>query len=217
MHLFGMDGEKAINNAFNEVFPAIQILNCASHFEKNIEQKVMELGITREKWKKMRSSITGAENSYGLLDAVDSDDLKNQYKHALIIWKAVINDDTKFEKFRLYFENNIYSKVEKYMTQKLLQSVGVASSRYRTHGSESMNNKVQSSYAGSSLYDSIKHLVEFLIVQLKDVFRSYLGIGPYQLKPEKKRITMSQSEKLLDNFPEKDAIINGIDVSELPE
>lgn len=103
------------------------------------------------------------------------------------------------------------------MTQEILQSVGVTASRYRTHGSESMNNKVQSSYVGSSLYDSVIHLIEFLIVQLKDVFRSYLGIGPYQLKSEKKRITMSQLEKMLVNFPEKDAIMNGIDASELPE
>jgi hypothetical protein len=33
----------------------------------------------------MRSSVTGAANSLGLLDAMNSDDLKNQFKHALNI------------------------------------------------------------------------------------------------------------------------------------
>jgi hypothetical protein len=72
------------------------------------------------------------------------------------------------------------------MTKEILSAAGVTTPRYRTHGSESMNNKVQCSYNGTSLYDSVKHIVQFIVVQLKDTFKSYLGLGPYQLKSVEK-------------------------------
>ena len=201
---FGSDGDKALIEAFTHNFPYAIQLHCFIHFQRNVAEKLKNLGFSSAISQEFLDDIFGKQigNSYqeGLVDCCSADDMDRCLSILKNTWdsREIAHLSSSESSFYAFF-NKYQSDVVKYhMRKDLRESVGLGSppSIFTTNGAESINAAIKRKVDHKEsdwpqFNEQIKSLVN---AQHEEVIRSLSQCGKYMLKLEYAHYSVTTQE-----------------------
>ncbi len=204
---FGTDDEEPLANAFDENFQRSTHLLCSIHMLKNVESRLVEMGITGKVKKEITDDIFGRQNGdiyeKGLCDAADAEQFEKQMVILKTKWASSHKNGQTFFK---WFEKNKREKFINSLISPVRQRAGLGCppSKFTTNRSERTNGVIQDYVARKcgrrrvDVYSFAVMLKELVDIQEKEVELAVVGKGKYTLHPayEGMRVTASQWVKM---------------------
>lgn len=198
----GTDDEKAIFNGVKTFFPHSLNIQCFRHMRNNISRKLQGLGVSETAAGEYLRDIFGvkrnSEVEYGLVDATSDSEFDTELKNYEIIWNEREIEDRKTNDplFHKWFLKEKADTFKKHLLLPLRISAGLGFAEYTTNANESINKKLKEKvdYKESQLGEFCSKLFSLVDSQNKDVEKSLIGVGPYELRPEYKQFEICQTD-----------------------
>lgn len=140
---FGSDGEKAIYQAFGDIFPNAVHLRCEIHMRDNVDAKLKVLGISEAVAKEMTADLFGTylgnEKYKGLVDAESKDEFEAKLESLGCKWSSV---HPQGKAFYDYFCKEKAAAFWECMSAevRIRCGLGYPPARYTQNPNESMNS-----------------------------------------------------------------------------
>lgn len=194
----GTDDEKAIFNGVKNFFPKSQNIQCFRHMRNNISRKLQGLGLAETSSREFLKDIFGAKQETGLVDVTTEDEFDTELENYAIIWNEREIEDRKTNEplFHKWFLREKATTFKKHLLLPLRISAGIGYAEYTTNANESINKKLKEKvdYKESQLGEFCSNMFSLVDGQNKDVEKSLIGAGPYELRPEYKEFEICQTD-----------------------
>ena len=191
---FGTDGDKAIIEALAHNFPYAIQLRCFLHFKKNIERKLLELGLPSSISHEFLNDIFGSRcgNTYqeGLVDSASKQEFDERLEALKQVWDSregpfAPSSGPRFYSYFLQYQADV---VRYHMRRDLRESVGLGSPplQFTTNASESINAAIKREvgYKESAWPEFNQKMRKYIESQREEILRTLSGRGQYRLTPE---------------------------------
>ncbi len=198
---FGTDDEKALANAFNNNFQCATHLLCEVHLKKNVESKLVDLGIKEELKDEITADIFGKLSGdifeSGLSDASNVSDFEQQMK--LLKQKWCDAHDKGAEFYEWFLKNKAKEFVESVIHPvRERAGLGCPPERFTTNRSERTNGVIQDfvkQKAGGKVdeYVFAQTLKELIDTQEQEIELAVVDKGEYKLREAFQHIRVSPS------------------------
>ncbi|XP_063436010.1 uncharacterized protein LOC134716921 [Mytilus trossulus] len=143
MKAMGTDGEVALANASLMAFESATQLRCFNHIQRNIKNKLQEIGVSKENKKIVISDIFGsladtALRYAGLVDCLTNIEFDQKLETLQEKW------DTLSPNFYMWFKRHYADNFKSHVIQSVRNVAGLSRSEcYTTNDNESMNSALQ--------------------------------------------------------------------------
>ena len=199
---FGTDDEQALTNAFNKNFERAIHLLCEIHLKKNVERKLIDLGITAGIKDEIQADIFGKTTAdvfeSGLSDAESEEDFFSKLSILKSKWVKMHDGCNDFyDWFNLNkaseFVNSVINPVRK------LAGLGCPPEKFNTNRSERTNGIIQDfvkrECSGSKVNEYIFALTmqKLIDVQEKEIELAVVNRGEYNLREGFKHLSVPPS------------------------
>ena len=215
---FGSDGDKALVEAFTHNFPYALQFRCFIHFQRNVEEKLKNLGFSSAVSQEFLDDIFGKHigNSYqeGLVDSCSADDMDRRLAQLESIWdsrESLHLSDSK-SSFYAFFRKYQSDVVKHHMRKDLRESAGLGlpPSIFTTNGSESINAAIKRkvNHKESDWPQFNEHVKSLVNSQHEEVIRSLSQRGKYSLKPEYAHYSVTTQEWMKMRTDQRQQIVS---------
>ena len=224
---FGTDDETALVEGFNQHFERATHVLCEIHLKKNIETKLVSMGITGEVKKTIVSDIFGrkVEGAFesGLSDAKDSEEFTVMLDSVLEKW-SILHPNA--EHFHSWFKSNKAKQFSESVISSVRQRAGLGCppEKFTTNRSERTNGVIQDFIKRECGKDKVdeytfaKSLEKLIRIQEQELEMAILGKGEYKLRDQYSHILVDPQrwDKMTDN-QRKNALsrIHGIGIEDV--
>ena len=198
---FGTDDEKALVNTFNNNFQCATHLLCEIHLKKNLETKLVDLGIKEELKDKITADIFGKISGdifeSGLSDASNVGDFEQQLKLLKQKWRDAQDKGAEFYKW--FLKNKAKEFVESVICPVRERArLGCPPERFTTNRSEHTNRVIQDfvkQKAGGKVDEFVfaQTLKELIDTQEQEIELAVVCKGEYMLREVFQHIRISPS------------------------
>ena len=191
---FGTDGDKAIVEALAHNFPYAIQLRCFLHLKKNVEHKLLELGLPSSVSQEFLNDIFGKRSGNtqreGLVDSFSSQDFMERLEALKPVWDTregpfAPSSGPRFFSHFLTYQADV---VQYHMRKDLRESAGLGSPpcQFTTNASESINAviKREVDYKESGWPEFNQKMRRFVESQREEITRALSGWGQYRLTPQ---------------------------------
>ena len=187
---FGMDGEKALENALQVQFKSAIHLRCFLHLRGNLKAKLSDLGVSKPDAQEFVKDVLGnpALLKDGLVDAEPSK-LNEQFANLKTTW-----DDREASLgslkacFHDWFEKNSLKEVRNCMLKEKRELAGLGSppEPFYTNDLESKNRvlKHQTDYKPQELPAFVEAMKTLFQEQKQEVQKAIVRLAEYKLSPK---------------------------------
>ena len=181
---FGTDGESALIQAFQQLFPSAIHLLCSNHVRRNIKDKLHELHVPESAKTAIVSDIFGSQvggcHFEGLVDARSDSEFEDGVSALTAKWRCL--DDQQYGpvgRFVSWFLTYKKSDIQNGLLRPVRQSAGLGDppAVFTTNASESINAVLKSKvhYRKSELPVLLDKLKEVIEEQDNEVERAVIG------------------------------------------
>ncbi len=174
LQAFGTDGVTNLSEAFGHNFPFALSLRCFIHFERNLKEKLLDLGVPKNVADEFVGDVMGSRQGgtyqEGLVDCTTVDEFDQSFTRLEAVWNAREKpfSGVRGPQFCQYFRQYKADAVRYSMLKGVQESAGLGSppSIYTTNASESLNKVIKQQhvlYKASQWPDfntSLKSLVD---------------------------------------------------------
>ena len=199
---FGTDDEKALENGFNNNFERATHLSCEIHLKKNLEKKLIELGITGHVKDNVIFDVFGRQNGdvfeSGLADAANKEEFENLLKCLKQRWSDAHSNGSYF--YDWFIEQKARQFLESVISPvRQRAGLGCPPERFTTNRSERTNGVIQEFVKrecnGKKVdeYVFATTLQKLINIQEKEVELAVIGQGEYKLRDRFKHISVPTS------------------------
>ncbi len=195
---FGTDDEKPLANAFNNNFQCATHLLCEVHLKKNVESKLVDLGITEELKDEITADIFGKLSGdifeSSLSDASNVSDFEQQMKLLKQKWCDAHNKGAEW-----FLKNKAKEFVESVIRPlRERAGLGCPPERFTTNTSERTNGVIQDfvkQNAGGKVDEYVfpQTLKELIDTQEQEIELAVVDKGEYKLREAFQHIRISPS------------------------
>ena len=193
LRAFGTDGDQNLSDAFEVCFTAARHLLCDIHMQDNIERKLKDLGITKDKAREYIGDIfgklTGDVKIKGLVDCLSSEEFDHKLQNLNEKWKSLHQNGNKFLKYFLEFKAEL---IKNCMSAELrsLSELGFPPRPYNQNSNECMNSVLKGDLKKDGYHSKMNEKEVVLALekiakrQEAEVKLSLIVKGEYRLKKE---------------------------------
>ena len=222
---FGTDDEKALTNAWNKNFERATHLLCELHLKKNIERKLLELGITSRVKSEIQADIfgkvTGDSFESGISDAENQNDFLSKLSVLQSKWAALHPHGGEFHN---WFSSNKAGEFIKSVIHPVRQLAGLGCppKKFDTNRSERTNGVTQDFVRREcdgpvNEYVFAKAMQKLVEAQEKELELAILNRGEYTLRNGYKHLTISPSRWRIMTEKQKDTALKKIHSTKVDE
>ena len=195
----GTDGEGPLYEAFCNVFPNAVHLRCFSHFQRNIEDKMKQLGlpqaVTKEMLRDIMGVTVGTDRYQGLVDATSEKDFREKLCALKERWDTFeqVNRSVPVGKefqpeFHDWFIREKADVIVNCMLPDARTKAGLGENpdHFYTNMCESMNKtlKCHTDYKEQELHVFIEKMQTFTQVQDNLLRKAVIRSGSWRFRPE---------------------------------
>lgn len=198
---FGTDDEKALENGFNNNFERATHLLCEIHLKKNLERKLVELGITGNTKDEFISDVFGRLIGdifeSGLTDAANKEEFDSMLNLLKQKWSNAHNNGAVFHEW--FIANKAVSFLQSVISPvRQRAGLGCPPERFTTNRSERTNGVIQEFIQQEcngkvDEYVFAVTLQKLVDMQEKEVELAVIGKGEYKIRDRFKHIFVSPS------------------------
>lgn len=185
MKAIGTDGEVALANASLMAFESATQLRCFNHIQRNIKNKLQEIGVSKKNKKIVISDIFGsladtALRYAGLVDCLTNIEFDQKLETLQEKW------DTLSPNFYMWFKRHYADNFKSHVIQSVRNVAGLSRSEcYTTNDNESMNSALQKVCGKNKTLPSfLKELKDFIKTQENQISLAIVQQGHLRLKEE---------------------------------
>ena len=186
---YGTDDEEALSGAFAENFERTTHLLCSIHLRKNVENRLIELGIKGKEKDDVLADIFGRQvgevYEHGLCDAKSPENFRCQMEHLKEKWLKI---EKKGKQFYQWFVKNKEEKFLNHVIAPVRQrgGLGCLPSKFTTNRSERTNGVIQDHIKRQlgqrhvNVFSFAVSLKDLIDMQEKEIELSLLGKGEFR-------------------------------------
>lgn len=195
----GSDRDVALRKGFSSSFPIASWLYCKGHLEQDIRRKIRELGISLAYEKPFLEDIFGSEQKkeLGLVDAESRDEFDVLLESLFPVWtrremeaRQLSNEESA--QFYQYFLKYVADDMKNTMIASIRRKVGYDDDFFFNNDPESMHHRIKTRMDKKKLTwpECVKQLKEMSEEQERNIQRALIDEGPYQVRPECRRLVV---------------------------
>lgn len=200
--VYGADGEENLFKAFGDVFGDARHLRCDIHLRDNIQQKLSELGVTKEHSIEIMSDIfgrnSGDKREGGLVDCTSSEEFDKACEFAVKKW-ANYSKGKEFVQYFLGARSDVLRKSCRADIRSMC-GLGYPPRIYTQNANECMTrlikHKKPTHYGENALtlMEYVERIKSEVRRQQDEQFLAVIGRGEYKLKKEFKFLQVNEAE-----------------------
>ena len=203
---FGTDGEEALFDAFQQVFPNAVHLLCALHMKRNVKAKLQELSIGEHIQQMVMGDIFGKQvNSQlieGLVDSCDEKQFEEGLEALSKKWEGYDMSNSygvhrPLHAFGVWFKQYKGNLLKKKMLKPVRTKAGLGNQplQFTTNASESINAvlKRKVGYKKSELPEFLDELRKVIDEQEHELERAVINKGKYRLGVQHRKLEILES------------------------
>ena len=196
---FGTDGETALAEALSENFPQAIHLRCFLHFRKNVESKLVSLGLPdhHQYFAEVFGKQEGIAYKKGLLDATSEEDFDRILASLSEPWARREKSETS--PFHLWMlERSNLMKSYMIASVRTRAGLGLPPERFYTNDSENTNHPLRHKTRGKELGETafakvMKELIED-DQETEFILGVFGGFGQYEFSESFKHLEISKED-----------------------
>ena len=222
---FGTDGDANLSEAFSHNFPYAHSLRCFIHFERNLQEKLRELGIPAKVANEFVCDVMGNRqgSTYeaGLVDCMTISDFDQTFARLEKIWNLREKPFSSVSgpRFYQYFKQYKADAVRFNMLRGIREAAGLGSppSIFTTNMSESLNKIIKQhvQFKASQWPEFNRSLRSLVEVKREEIIRALSGRGLYRLRAQYAHLCIDQIEWQRKRPDQRKKLIKQLDDSAL--
>ena len=205
---FGTDGEEALFDAFQHVYPNAIHLLCTLHMKRNVKAKLQELSVGEHIQHVVISDIFGkqvsSEHVEGLIDSNEEQQFEEGLQALSTKWESfdtASRGNGPMHSFVVWFQKYKADLIKKKMLKPVRSGAGLGDPplQFTTNASESMNAvlKRKVDYKKNELPEFLKQLKNVIDEQQHELERAIINKGKYRLIVEFRKLEIREDHWFL--------------------